>query len=164
MQTDPRREVTEKDGRDGGGIKHTLYIPTPFPRRWKMFLLIALPLAEISLRFVLPSSCSVSRAILPEEYNSTVLRPESRRAARDGPRREGWRFALNVQLLYHEISARKLDNALPVGPGGGAQRIKEEDARGEGKQGTREIGTGVCGSSSRINTAPPPQHARYIHI
>lgn len=45
---------------------------------------------------------------LPGEYNSTILLGE-RRAQRAGKK---GRFALNAQLLYREISARKLDNAL----------------------------------------------------
>lgn len=80
----------------------------------------------ISLRLVLLSS-SVSRAILPEEYNSTVLRPENRRA-RDG--RDG-KDGVSRWMSNYYITKYLLENWImhSVGPIGGAQRIKEEDSR-----------------------------------
>jgi len=70
---------------------------------------------------------------------------------------------LNVQLLYHEISARKLDNALPVEPEGGEQRIKEEEDSRRGKE-VRDEGDWYKKSTEATRREiQPSHHARYTY-
>lgn len=124
----PREVTDEKDatrGGDGRGrrVKHThYYYPTcsvPMenvsidnPRRFAQD--IALPACPLPAGF---SSLPSENIIQP----SFVLRKQGRgkRGGRNGRQRAAGMVvtlrALNIQLLYHEISARKLDNATLVG-------------------------------------------------
>lgn len=78
-----RARRTEKD-RDGR-IKHTIQ---RYSAPMENVSIDNPPLRGISLRLVLLLS-SVSRTIFPEEYNSTVLRPESQRAKHGRDEKDG---------------------------------------------------------------------------
>lgn len=89
------------------------YYPNVFPRRWKIFPLTAMSAQLRGISRGLSASM-ISRALylsLQETYNhsnpSFALKVDERQSRR---LRIAY-FALNVQLLYREISVKKLDNA-----------------------------------------------------
>lgn len=119
------------------------------------------PLRGISLRLVLLSPL-VSRAILPEEYNSTVLRPESRWARDD----RGGKDGASRWMSNYYVTKYLLENWImhSVGPVGGAQRIKEEEDSRRGGE-ARDAGDQYKESTGATRwEIQPPHHARYIHI
>lgn len=80
---------------------------------------------------------------------------------------------MNVQLLYHEISARKLDNATRRRRSGGRQaaadkrgrksRRAHDEAAGDEEIGTRRAYEGAA-AVSQSREMQPPHHARRITV
>lgn len=139
----PREVTDEKDaarGRGWAGEESKTHTTTTIRRvlcRWKMFLLITHAVSRRISRYQPVLLYRAGFSSLPENIiqPSFVLRKQGRgkRGGRNGRQHAAGMVvtlrALNIQLLYHEISARKLDNATLVGSPSGRGRGRGESGR-----------------------------------